>query len=157
LVGLVTSNALTYSDGAPTFDASTGDLTYKVASPHFKEDGKIALGTYDLAIRSDVVRCLYNFTNAPIRATISITSEDGNNQVATTVVNEKDGWLYLSAKGYTFSSPTIAVKMQQDAPAATASPTPVAVKKSTIKCVKGKTSKSVTAVNPKCPAGYKKA
>jgi len=30
------------------------------------------------------------------------------------------------------------------------------VKKSSITCVKGKTSKKVTAVNPKCPTGYKK-
>jgi hypothetical protein len=30
------------------------------------------------------------------------------------------------------------------------------VKKTTITCVKGKTSKKVTAVNPKCPTGYKK-
>jgi hypothetical protein len=31
-----------------------------------------------------------------------------------------------------------------------------AAKKTTIRCVKGKTSKKVTAVKPKCPAGYKK-
>ena len=31
-----------------------------------------------------------------------------------------------------------------------------AAKKTTITCVKGKTSKKVTAVKPKCPAGYKK-
>ena len=30
------------------------------------------------------------------------------------------------------------------------------LKKSTITCIKGKESKKVTAVNPKCPAGYKK-
>ena len=29
-------------------------------------------------------------------------------------------------------------------------------KKTTITCTKGKTSKKVTAVNPKCPAGYVK-
>jgi hypothetical protein len=29
-------------------------------------------------------------------------------------------------------------------------------KKSTITCVKGKMTKKVTAVSPKCPAGYKK-
>jgi len=34
-------------------------------------------------------------------------------------------------------------------------PKPV-VKKTTITCVKGKLTKKVTAVNPKCPAGYKK-
>ena len=33
---------------------------------------------------------------------------------------------------------------------------PAAVKKATITCVKGKLSKKVTAVKPKCPAGYKK-
>jgi hypothetical protein len=32
----------------------------------------------------------------------------------------------------------------------------VVVKKTTITCVKGKTTKKVTAVNPKCPKGYKK-
>jgi hypothetical protein len=32
---------------------------------------------------------------------------------------------------------------------------PVAVKKKTITCVKGKLSKKVTAVKPKCPSGYK--
>ena len=31
-----------------------------------------------------------------------------------------------------------------------------AVKKSTITCVKGKLVKKITAVSPKCPAGYKK-
>jgi hypothetical protein len=32
----------------------------------------------------------------------------------------------------------------------------IVVKKTSITCVKGKTSKKVTAVNPKCPTGYKK-
>ena len=31
-----------------------------------------------------------------------------------------------------------------------------AAKKTTITCVKGKTTKKVTAVKPKCPSGYKK-
>jgi hypothetical protein len=29
-------------------------------------------------------------------------------------------------------------------------------KKTTITCIKGKLTKKVTAVNPKCPSGYKK-
>jgi len=40
-----------------------------------------------------------------------------------------------------------------------ATPTVIAIspaKKTTITCVKGKTTKKVTAVNPKCPKGYKK-
>lgn len=42
-------------------------------------------------------------------------------------------------------------------PTPSAVPTQVAVtKKVTISCVKGKTVKKISAVNPKCPAGYKK-
>ncbi|MBU6243085.1 MAG: hypothetical protein KGP06_03390 [Acidobacteria bacterium] len=42
----------------------------------------------------------------------------------------------------------------------TPTPTPTLSKPSvitiTITCVKGKVTKKITAVNPKCPAGYKK-
>jgi hypothetical protein len=40
------------------------------------------------------------FSKAPIQAEISITSADGEKKVATTIVNERNGWLYLSAKGF---------------------------------------------------------
>ena len=162
LGGVVTTNALTYGDGPPNFNKETGSLEYKVASPHFEANGTVALGTYDLAINSVVARCIYGFSSAPIQAEISITTSDGEKKVATTIVNEKNGWLYLSAKGFTFSSPTINVKLSQEKVAApTPSATPVATvtvaKKSvTITCVKGKTTKKVSGTSPKCPAGYKK-
>lgn len=154
--GVVNTNALTYSSGPPTYNKETGTLEYKVASPHYEADGKIALGTYDLAVKSDVARCIYGFTSAPINATIQIVNESGEQKVATIVVNERNGWLYLSAKGFTFSSPTIKVKLTQDAPAKE-EVKPVAVaKKSSITCVKGKATKVVNAVSPRCPSGYKK-
>jgi hypothetical protein len=151
LAGVVTTNSLTYSAGPPSFDEITGVLTYKLTSPHYLESGQVAAGSYDLALRSDVARCLYGFSDAPVQAEISITSESGEKRIATTVVREKSGWLYLSAKGFTFSSPTINVKLSQEKVVA-----PVASKKVTIACVKGKSTKKVTAVKPKCPAGYKK-
>ena len=46
------------------------------------------------------------------------------------------------------------VQAEKDAKAAAAKT--VATKKTTITCVKGKLTKKVTAVKPKCPAGYKK-
>ncbi len=146
LVGLVTTNAMSYSPGTPSWDGKS--LSYKVAGLHFLPDGKTAVeGTYELAIRSDAARCLYGFSKAPVSATISVIGEGGENKVATTVLSEKDGWLKLAAYGFTFSSPTISVKLSQaKAPA----------KKTTITCVKGKLTKKVTAVGPKCPAGYKK-
>ncbi len=91
-------------------------------------------------------------------------------------------WLYLSAKNFTFSSPTIKVKLVQDKPlvevkevspvvpekvspkqesAATNTTTaaPVEVKKIIIKsisCAKGKIIRKISGTNPKCPAGFKK-
>jgi hypothetical protein len=104
---------------------------------------------------SSVARCIYKFTSAPISATVSITSENGEANTATTLISEKNGWLKLGAYGFTFSSPTVKVKLTQEkaVPIATAT---VPTKKSSITCVKGKTSKKVTAINPKCPTGYKK-
>ena len=182
LAGVVTTNALTYSAGPPTYNKDSGSLEYKVASPHLEANGAVASGSYDLVLKSDVARCIYGFSKAPIKAEISISSESGEKKVATTVVNERDGWLNLSAKGFTFSSPTIQVKLTQEAPAPAPTPTPtpapvatetpvpveVAVpavtstpkppvaKKVTFNCVKGKLVKKVTAVKPTCPKGYKK-
>jgi len=166
LGGVVTTNALTYSAGPPIYNKTTGSLEYKVASPHFEANGSVATGTYDLAINSVVARCIYGFSTAPIQAEISITSSDGEKIVPTTIVNEKNGWLYLSAKGFTFSSPTINVKLSQEkvavsptptpTPSAAASVAPVVKKSVTIACVKGKVTKQISGTSPKCPAGYKK-
>jgi hypothetical protein len=71
--------------------------------------------------------------------------------------------LHLGAYGFTFSSPTLRVKLSQAAAVPTPTPSatpavtkPLAAKKTSINCVKGKTTKKVTAVNPKCPSGYRK-
>ena len=172
LAGFVTTNSTTYTATPPIYNEQTGTLDYKVASPHFLADGKVFQGKYNLYIDSKVARCIYKFSNAPISASVSITSSDGGQQnVATTVVNEDNGWLHLSATGFTFSSPTLKVKLTQDGSIGTPTPQPSAkpsasaepqvaaipvMKKSTITCVKGKTTKKVSAVSPKCPAGFKK-
>jgi hypothetical protein len=144
--GIVATNAMAYDGGIPAWDGK--QLIYHVAGMHFLPDGKTpAEGTYDLSIQSDVARCLYGFSKAPIQASVQVVGENGETKVATTVVNEKDGWLKLAAYGFTFSSPTISVKLSQAAAPA---------KKTTITCAKGKLTKKVTAVGPKCPAGYKK-
>jgi hypothetical protein len=109
-VGLVTSNATSYSFGAPQYEK--GYLNYQVAGLHFNPDGTEALGTYDLVLRSDVARCLYGFSKAPVYGTVSVTGE-GDSKIATTVVKERDGWVYVSAKGFTFSKKTIKVKLTQ--------------------------------------------
>jgi hypothetical protein len=150
LIGVVTTNSMMYSGGPPSFNATDGVLEYKVGSPHYKSNGDVFQGSYDLQVRSDVARCLYGFSAAPVKASLTVTSESGAANVASTAVTESGGWLRMAAYGFTFSNPTIKVKLSQDAPV------PVAAKKVTITCVKGKTTKSVTAVKPVCPTGYKK-
>jgi hypothetical protein len=113
LSGLIFTNASVFSSGAPAFDAKEGTLDYKVAAPHLKPNGDLMKGTYDLVLNSTVARCLYGFTKAPIGATVSVTSDDGERQVATTVVNEKSGFFRMGAYGFGFSSPTIKIKITQ--------------------------------------------
>lgn len=151
LGGIVTTNSLLYSAGPPSFNSSEGSLDYRVSSPHFESNGKEASGTYDLLIRSDVARCIYGFTSAPIKASIEVLSSDGTSKVASTVINEQDGWLKMSASGFGFSSPIVRAKVTQEKVEAKA-----VVKKKAIICVKGSSTKKITGQNPKCPQGWKK-
>jgi hypothetical protein len=163
LVGLVTTNATVYAAGTPSFNAENQTLDYKVMAPHFTSKGEVFKGTYDLRIKSDVARCIYGFSSAPVQASLSILSEDGSAQTATYTVNEEKGWLSLSANGFTYSSPTIQVKLSQPQPlplpepemTTQAVPKPIE-KKVTITCLKGAVKKKITAAKPACPKGFKK-
>lgn len=163
LTGIVTTNSTQYAAGPPLFDKSEGSLVYKVAAPHYDSKDSVFKGRYSLVMRSDVARCVYGFSKAPIKAELSIVSSDGSPQIATVVVGESNGWLRLRADNFEFSAPVIKAKLSQEAPAPVVTPTPElttqaapAKKKSTITCVKGKTSKKITALSPKCPTGFKK-
>lgn len=163
VLGVVSTNSMGYDGTAPKF--VDGFLNYRVSGFHFGADGVTPnLGTYDLVMRSDAARCLYGFSSAPVSATVTIAGADGAQNVATTVVTEKDGWLKMKAAGFTFSEKQIKVKLTQEGSSGivnseqdrnTSAPR-VSKKRSTITCVKGKTTKKVSAVSPKCPAGFKK-
>jgi hypothetical protein len=158
ITGLVTTNATVFIPGPPSFNEGEGSLDYKVLAPHSLADGTVFKGTYDLLISSALARCIYKFTSAPIKATVSVVSEAGVTQVVTTTISERDGFIHLAANGFTFSNPTIKVKLTQDVVVAP-TPTPTVkpeAKKITITCAKGKLIKKVTALKPVCPTGYKK-
>ena len=177
LAGIVSTNALLYSAGPPTFNAEESSLDYKVSAPHYESNGDVASGTYDLLLRSDVARCIYGFTDAPIKASLEVVSSDGEVKVATTAINERNGWLTMSANGFGFSAPIVRAKLSQEKPQPVVTPTPtptpsasstaeatpttlpLATKKtkSAITCIKGVQKKKVAGVKPKCPKGWKKA
>jgi hypothetical protein len=99
-----------------------------------------------------------------LKASISIVSSDGTSRVATTTFSKLDNWLIFNVDGFTFSAPTISIKLEREAainPTPVPSPmvsqnTQVAPKKITLKCRKGKAVKTITAVKPNCPTGYSK-
>ena len=149
LHGLVVTNAPLYASGPPKFQE--GSLDYKVAGVHRNEDGSLFRGRYTFIVRSETARCYYGFTSAPIEAKVSVVSSDGENQVATTVVNERDGFLTLAASGFTFSAPVIKATLTQGQ---VKSP-----KANAITCKKGSKRVTVSANKKnvaKCPTGYSK-
>ena len=169
LLGVVTTNAMVYEGTAPRFENST--LNYQVGGMHLNPDGTVFQGSYDLVMRKATAQCLYGFTDAPITATVTVVDAGKEERIETSSLQElgtgADKWLKLSARGFTFSSPTLKIKLNQAKPAApapaseqkAAAPAAPAVKapvKISITCVKGKLTRKVLGVAPKCPAGFKK-
>ena len=109
--GLVATNATAYSAGPPSLSKKAGSLDYQVMAPHYTRTGDVFSGTYTLALRSDVARCPYGFTKAPIKATVQVIGNDGEEKAAKVSVLERQGWLTVNATGFDFSKPTIAVKV----------------------------------------------
>ncbi len=112
VAGIITTNAMVFSGGAPKFE--NGYLNYEVAGMHFEPGGTgVQLGTYDMLIRSDVARCLYGYSNAPISATVAVVGDGLEQKVASTLVSEQNGWLKLAAYGFTFSEKQVKVAINQ--------------------------------------------
>ena len=180
--GVVTTNASAYEATAPKYNKENGTLEYRVAAPHFAPDGKTEnIGTYGLAMSITLLKCLYGITNVPTSASVSITTNAGVERVATVALNQIGKWVFLNAENFTFSSPTLRIKLNQTSSAATqstgtpevkkevpapevkevkevtaAKPAAAAAKKITITCTKSKLIKKLSGTNPKCPAGFKK-
>ena len=114
LAGIVTTNSTMFMATPPKFNSATQTLDYKVAAPHYDRNGKDNIGRYNLVIDSKVARCLYKFSTAPIQASVSIVNADGSQQISTSTINERNGWLYLAVNGYTYSAPMLKVKLSQE-------------------------------------------
>jgi hypothetical protein len=152
--------------GTPYWDKATDSLNFGVIAPHLKVNGEQNTGFFTLWAAEDFIKCRWpenTLIGAP-KITVEVLNPDGTAQIAVTSVRQANKTLYFSASGFHYSSPTIRVKAEKAAPVVTPTPSaspspttkPVAAPKKTITCIKGKSSKKVTAVNPKCPSGWKK-
>ena len=159
----------------PSWNNDEKVIQLQVAAMATKADGARNQGTFEVAVPIKIAQCLWGIDlSKSVTAVISASyPELGITEVITTASRVENGTYFLSANGFHYSSPTIKVKVVQNnttpvsesqgqsaldseskAPV-TASATSTK-KKLAITCVKGKITKKVTAVKPKCPAGFKK-
>ena len=108
----------------------------------------------------------------PSSASISITTSEGKENISTVQLKSAGDWVYLDAKNFTFSSPTLRIKLNQTSSATTqstgtpevkevkevaaAKPAAATAKKKRITCTKGKLTKKLSGTKPKCPTGFKR-
>ncbi len=147
------------------FDRENQQIVVKVGNVHFDEFGNEIQGWMELKIKGNRARDWWGIDPAIAAgyAKVEVSYQDGTKKVATVSAkyDPKNDWINLRAYGFTYSSPQLAVSFKNPNPPVV-EPTPpaatktVAAKKTSITCMKGKTTKKVTAVTPKCPAGYKK-
>lgn len=165
------------SAGMPSWNAQTQSLDFAIGAPHLTTTGELNKGFFQFWAKVDYMNCKWpgNTLAESSRFSVSVTDETGNSEsVEVSAAGITDGVFHLIVEGLHFSSPSIRVKpvveqspkpsvspIPSQSPSASPSPSqssqPQAVSKmATITCVKGKLAKKVTAVSPKCPAGYKK-
>ncbi len=175
LPGIISTNAVAANPSPPKWSAETSELVYSIASPHVRKDGALNSGVYELTIDKKLAECLWGLDPLQYRATISVTAKDGTQKLSTTVFASTDKYLTFRAAGFSFSTSLIKVKLSNGtgssavmtdipdvfletiAQPITKAPAKGATSKAVaINCLKGKVTKKVTGINPKCPSGYKR-
>ena len=157
--GMVSSNATLYQPAPPIWDDTSKAFTFKVAAPHFDEFGKANKGFYTLYLPLARAKCKWGNDASLPQAQVQIFNLNGTSTVSTAVATQENGMLRFNISGFTYSAPTIRIRMGQDqfkreikAPTKALTST----KKRVIICAKGKNLQQIIAVKPKCPTGYKK-
>jgi hypothetical protein len=137
--------------------------------PHFLFDRKtLNKGWMEVAVKGEVIRKAFNLdpSQAGNIVKVEISESENKTDIATYTSRYEKALDVFEIRAYNFgfSSPTLKVKLKpitaQPANNSSNSNTQVAAPKgkkmSTIICIKGKDSRRITAVNPKCPKGWRK-
>jgi len=150
-LGVVSSNATMFQTTGPTWNEEDKSFSFKVASPHLDVNSKPNLGMYSLSIPQEQAVCRWGSAALGGKAQIEILNDNGTSRITVSSNQIRNGLLMFHVSGFGYSSPTIKISM-----AMPQAQSPNTVKKLTITCIKGKATKKVTGVNPKCPAGFKR-
>jgi len=140
----------------PVWNSLTESIEVKVKAAHFLPDGTPQKGYLEVRIPIEMAKCLWNIDlNGEISGKVSITYADSTTPEILTVTGTVTGKDYLMVStGYHYSTPTIAIQVKSKNAASIAAPAKIS--KKSITCKKGAKVKKLTAIAPKCPAGYKR-
>jgi len=167
-LGLVSTNATVFSSDPPIVINEA--LSYRVGSTHLRADGSLNSGSYGVSLRKDLAKCVWGDQFVPEFIGVEVAYKDGKAEVIATSFKSTDSFYNFNASGFHYSIPTLTMKnfksevqplkVAVSEPATTDAIAKISpnstVKKTTITCIKGKVTKTVSAVSPKCPTGYKK-
>lgn len=165
----------------PTWIPSSKTFSYKASGPKLSPDSKeINKGFYYASIPFADAKALWGLENPKDAASaliVSIKTNAGGSSGAAKLVSVKNEHIVISVSGFEFPDPSVDISLNPDYNSKGAvsgnnnslggvtgnnnmSLAGGGVKESkvkTITCTKGKKSKKVSAVNPTCPKGWKKA
>ena len=168
----------------PIWNADTKRFKYTASAPRLAADGTtVNKGFYRAIIPISDAKLFWGLTNpndAAKALVVSIITADAGSKVALSSISVNKTNIVIDVSNFDFPDPSLDIALnpaynmnsaaaeanQNNAgPAATGSSqtaannqkvTAAKAKTTTITCVKGKTSKKVTAVKPVCPKGYTK-
>jgi hypothetical protein len=159
----------TGSLGQVQYDQDQGIITVPMSGPHFLFDRKtLNKGWMETAVKGEVIRKAFNLDPAQAGNIVKVEISEGNGkeEIATYTSRYLKSLDVFEIRAYNFgfSSPTLKVKLKPISTQPTgsspnsnaASAAPKGKKLNTIMCIKGKDSRRITAVNPKCPKGWRK-
>jgi hypothetical protein len=147
IYGIVGGNALLIGSELPIWNPLSQSLDFKVLSPHYRPNGEVAEGIYEMQFNERVAQCLWGTKITPQNVSFSVVDENGQSKVATATVSSVNGMIAFRASGFTFSSSTLR---------ATLKTTKNALTSKRLTCVKGRNSKLQLRGTTKCPKGWKK-
>ena len=97
----------------PEWVPSEGRLKLNVVSPHYWADGKTEWrGYYETSIPEATARCLWGIDPRMTSSlAVEVYDDEGEEKAATTAIAFRDGAVNIRAYDFTYSEPTIAVKV----------------------------------------------
>lgn len=154
---LTTTNAPVYHINPPRWDKADSSLSVKIANTHLKADSQLQRGFFSIKLKLSSAACMWGIDRNNVAASVEILSENGvvQNVAASSIkIDEEADQVSINLSGFTFSSPTIKIKLFENISKSKVASTPASSKKK-ITCGKGKQRLKIAAAKG-CPSGFKR-